>query len=67
MDSETYTNGAGSDFYPSVIAKIWNKYEEQLKAQKSLDLTTLVPRLFLLKKDEAARNYYQNLWGIYFN
>ena len=63
MDSETYTNEAGSDFYPSVIAKIWNKYEEQLKAQKSLDFDDLVSKVvFLLKKDEAARNYYQNLW-----
>ena len=34
MDSEIYASEAGSDFYPSVIAKIWSKYEEQLKAQK---------------------------------
>ena len=63
MDSETYANEAGSDFYPSVIAKIWNKYEELLKAQKSLDFDDLVSKVvFLLKKDEATRNYYQNLW-----
>ena len=63
MDNETYTSEAGSDFYPSIIAKIWNKYEEQLKAQKSLDFDDLVSKVvFLLKKDEAARNYYQNLW-----
>lgn len=63
MDSETYTSEAGSDFYPSVIAKIWSKYEEQLKAQKSLDFDDLVSKVvFLLKKDEAIRNYYQNLW-----
>ena len=63
MDSETYANEAGSDFYPSVIAKIWSKYEELLKAQKSLDFDDLVSKVvFLLKKDEATRNYYQNLW-----
>ena len=63
MDSKTYTNEAGSDFYPSVIARIWNKYEELLNAQKSLDFDDLVSKVvFLLKKDEAARNYYQNLW-----
>jgi len=63
MDSETYANEAGSDFYPSVIARIWNKYEELLKAQKSLDFDDLVSKVvFLLKKDEAARDYYQNLW-----
>ena len=63
VDSETYASEAGSDFYPSVIAKIWSKYEEQLKAQKSLDFDDLVSKVvFLLKKDEAARNYYQSLW-----
>ena len=63
MDSETYANEAGSDFYPSVIARIWNKYEELLKAQKSLDFDDLVSKVvFLLKKDEEVRNYYQNLW-----
>ena len=63
MDSETYAGEAGSDFYPSVIARIWNKYEELLKTQKSLDFDDLVSKVvFLLKKDEAARNYYQNLW-----
>jgi len=63
MDSETYTGEAGSDFYPSVIAKIWNKYEELLKTQKSLDFDDLVSKVvFLLKKDEETRNYYQNLW-----
>ena len=63
MDSETYANEAGSDFYPSVIAKIWSKYEEQLKVQKSLDFDDLVSKVvFLLKKDEETRNYYQNLW-----
>jgi len=63
MDNETYANEAGSDFYPSVIAKIWNKYEELLKTQKSLDFDDLVSNVvFLLKKDEEIRNYYQNLW-----
>ncbi len=63
MDSETYAGEAGSDFYPSVIAKIWNKYEELLKAQKSLDFDDLVSKVvFLLKHDEETRNYYQNLW-----
>ena len=50
MDSEIYASEAGSDFYPPVIAKIWSKYEEQLKAQKSLILTTLFPRWFFIEK-----------------
>ncbi|RJQ32911.1 ATP-dependent DNA helicase PcrA [Candidatus Parcubacteria bacterium] len=63
MDWETYSNEAGSDFYPSMIARIWKKYEELLAAQKALDFDDLVSKVvFLLKKDETARNYYQNLW-----
>src|SRR3989338_8574810 len=63
MDSENYASETGSDFYTSVIARIWNKYEELLKIQKSLDFDDLVSKVvFLLKKDEAARDYYQNLW-----
>ena len=63
LDSEIYTNEAGNDFYPSTIAKIWNKYEELLKAQKSLDFDDLVSKVvFLLKKDATTRDYYQNLW-----
>lgn len=63
LDSETYANEAGSDFYPATIARIWNKYEELLKAQKSLDFDDLVSKVvFLLRKDEAIREHYQNLW-----
>ena len=63
LDNETYTNEAGSDFYPATIARIWNKYEELLKAQKSLDFDDLVSKVvFLLKKDEATKEHYQNLW-----
>ena len=39
------------------------QYEELLKAQKSLDFDDLVSKVvFLLKKDEATKEHYQNLW-----
>ncbi len=63
LDSETYASEAGSDFYPATIARIWSKYEELLKAQKSLDFDDLISKVvFLLRKDEATREHYQNLW-----
>lgn len=63
LDNEIYTNEAGNDFYPATIARIWNKYEDLLKTQKSLDFDDLVSKVvFLLKKDETTRDYYQNLW-----
>ena len=68
MDSETYTNEAGSDFYPSVIAKIWNKYEEQLKAQKSLDFDDLVSKVvFFAEKGRSYQKLLSESLGIYFN
>ena len=68
MDSETYASEAGSDFYPSVIAKIWNKYEEQLKNQKSLDFDDLIPRVvYLLKKRRGGQKLLSESLGVYFD
>ena len=65
LDNETYTNEAGSDFYPATIARIWNKYEELLKAQKSLDFDDLVSKVvFLLKRRGYERALSESL-GIY--
>lgn len=63
MDSESYKQGAGNDFFPSALAKIWGKYEEQLNKQKALDFDDLIAKtVFLLEKDKEARDYYQNFW-----
>jgi len=63
MDSETYANETGGEYFPSVLAKVWAKYEEKMKAQKALDFDDLVTKVvFLLKKDEEVRNFYQNWW-----
>ena len=68
LDSETYTNEAGSDFYPATIARIWNKYEELLKAQKSLDFDDLVSKVvFLLKKRHSDKRVLSKSLGIYFD
>ena len=67
MDSETYASEAGSDFYPSVIAKIWNKYEEQLKNQKSLDFDDLVSGWSFYSKRRGGQKLLSESLGVYFD
>ncbi|NUQ56881.1 MAG: UvrD-helicase domain-containing protein [Candidatus Paceibacter sp.] len=63
FDAESYFAEAGSDFFGSVLGKIWKKYEENLREHKALDFDDLVSKVvFLLKKDAEVRDYYQNLW-----
>mgnify|MGYP001578281240 CR=1 FL=1 len=63
MDSESYKQEAGKDFFPSALSKIWSKYEEQLNKQRALDFDDLITKtVFLLEKDKEARDYYQNFW-----
>lgn len=63
MDSENYKREAGNNFFPSVLARIWEKYEEQLIKQKALDFDDLIAKtVFLLEKDKEARDFYQNFW-----
>ena len=63
ITNEEFELSAGEDFFPSSLSRIWNKYEEQLKAQKALDFDDLVSKTFiLLRDDEESRNFYQNFW-----
>ena len=54
-------------FTPSVIAKIWNKYEEQLKAQKSLDFDDLVSKVVFTEKGRGDQKLLSKSLGIYFD
>jgi len=63
MSVDTYETDFAGDFFPTMLAKIWRKYEEYLVAHKALDFDDLVSKtVFLLKQDAAVREYYQNLW-----
>ena len=62
MDSETYAMPWRGDFYPSIIAEIGANTKNSSKLKSLWTLTICFRVVFLLKKDEAARNYYQNLW-----
>ncbi|MBU3925914.1 UvrD-helicase domain-containing protein [Patescibacteria group bacterium] len=63
VTNEEFSEFVGNDFFPRTLKMIWDKYEEQLKKQKSLDFDDLVLKtVLLLKKNKEVRNYYQNLW-----
>lgn len=56
-------NESAKDFYPKLVARVWIRYEEELKKQKALDFDDLLLKTVqLLKKDDKTRIYYQNLW-----
>lgn len=60
---EKYVAEAGSEYFPSVLAKIWGKYEEYLSNQKALDFDDLILKNYLLlKKDKETREFYQSFW-----
>lgn len=63
ITSEDFSEFLGNDFFPRTLKMIWDKYEEQLKKQGSLDFDDLVLKtVMLLKKDKEARGHYQNFW-----
>lgn len=57
-------NGASSkDFYPRIIASIWNRYEAKMAAQKALDFDDLLLKAVnLLKSNPDILEHYQDRW-----
>lgn len=63
ITNEDFSEFIVNDFFPRTLKMIWDKYEEQLKKQGSLDFDDLVLKtVLLLRKNEEIRNYYQNFW-----
>jgi DNA helicase-2/ATP-dependent DNA helicase PcrA len=63
MDSETFGASVQNEYFPKILSRIWDKYEKSLIEQKALDFGDLITKtVFLLQKDSATREYYQNLW-----
>lgn len=63
ITNEEFENTAGNEFFPKTLSLIWNKYEEHLKKQRALDFDDLVIKtVFLLRKDQKIKDYYQNFW-----
>ena len=61
-DAETIESFAQkkSDYYNSIVAQVWEKYEQSLKKDKALDFDDLLQKtVLLLEKSEEVRNWYQ--------
>ncbi len=60
----THYKGHGeNDFIANVVSKVWEKYDETLKKEKSLDFDDLLLKAAeLLKHDSAVREHYQAIW-----
>jgi DNA helicase-2/ATP-dependent DNA helicase PcrA len=59
---EQFETGTEGDFYQSLVAKVWAKYEKTLREEKALDFDDLLLYTASLLEDEAVRTHYQNVW-----
>ncbi|MDO8620311.1 MAG: UvrD-helicase domain-containing protein [bacterium] len=51
------------EYFPAIVADIWEKYEAVLKKEKALDFDDLLLKTALLLKNEPSiREHYQKLW-----
>lgn len=51
------------EYFPKIVAQVWEKYEATLIKEKSLDFDDLLLKTVgLLRKNEEIRNKYQNIW-----
>ncbi len=60
---EEFQSMAGSDYLRSVVAKVWQFYEETLQQDKALDFDDLLLKTMKLLRDNGeVRKHYQELW-----
>lgn len=58
-----YEAGAGNDYFPTIVARIWRRYEKILQDEKALDFDDLLLKTALLLRDnKEVREHYQNIW-----
>ncbi|MEK7558443.1 MAG: UvrD-helicase domain-containing protein [Patescibacteria group bacterium] len=62
ITEKTFTNDANG-YFPKILSKIWNRYEEKLRKEKALDFDDLILKtVFLLKENKNLRSEYQKRW-----
>ena len=58
-----YLEGEPRGFMASLVMQIWPEYESILKRDNALDFDDLLLKtMFLLKTDDAVRDYYRKVW-----
>jgi DNA helicase-2/ATP-dependent DNA helicase PcrA len=63
MTYQTFKDNVGRDYMKSIVANVWEHYENRLKKEKALDFDDLLLKTMLLLRDnEAVRERYQKTW-----
>lgn len=63
VDITAYGKNSQTEFYQSVVAKVWLKYEEILRQEKALDFDDLLLKTAeLFAKNPDILNIYQDRW-----
>ena len=58
-----YKNNSKKEYFQSIVANVWEKYEATLTKEKSLDFDDLLLKTaVLLRTNEKVRKHYQNVW-----
>lgn len=58
-----YTEQLSNDYFPRIVARVWERYEAALLKEKSLDFDDLLLKTAdLLKRDADVRHHYRSLW-----
>ncbi|MEK7582076.1 MAG: UvrD-helicase domain-containing protein [Patescibacteria group bacterium] len=62
ISKETFA-GDANGYFPKILSKIWDRYEEKLRKEKALDFDDLILKaVFLLKENKDLRSEYQKRW-----
>lgn len=63
ITQEEYETNHTKEYFQTVVAKVWKRYEAILTKEKSLDFDDLLLKTArLLKKNPEVREYYQKKW-----
>jgi len=58
-----YSEKVGNQYFPRIVADIWEVYEKLLKKHGGFDFDDLIMQtVLLLEKDSAVLKHYQDLW-----
>ncbi len=58
-----YKNSSKKEYFQTIVANVWEKYEATLTKEKSLDFDDLLLKTaVLLRTNEKVREHYQNVW-----
>jgi len=61
--AESYGAKAGNQYFPRIVADVWQRYENILKKEKALDFDDLLLKtVMLLRKHSDILERYQDIW-----